>query len=209
MTKKIIVTGFEPFGGEKDNPTKYIAENINGRVLSNGTVVEGILMPVSVKRTADMLISILEEKKPDILIMTGLSGKINDINLERVAINILDARIPDNDGNKPVDELIDKDGETAYFSTLPVRKILEDLHLNKIPASISNSAGTYICNYGMYLALNFAKKHGYPEKTGFIHVPFMHEQVLDRPALSSMDKDTLLKAVEISILSTLAIQNNE
>lgn len=202
MSEKVIVTGFEPFGGEKENPTRIIAENINGKNIA-GKEIEGILLPVSVKRTAEALLKILQEKKPDILILTGLNGRINDINLERVAINVIDARIPDNDGVKPVDQIIVEHGENAYFSTLPIREIMNKLHENKIPASISNSAGTYLCNYSMYLALNYAKQNGYPKKSGFIHVPFLYDQVLDRAQFSGMSKEHLIDSIDISVKTAI------
>jgi len=200
---KILLTGFEPFGGEKENPTQIIAEELNGNIILGNKVI-GRLLPVSVRRTKSELLKFLNEIKPDILINTGLNGRITDINIERIAINLIDARIPDNDGKQPIDMPIVSNGENAYFSMLPIRKIMEKLHKETIPSRISNSAGTYLCNYVMYLALEYAQRNNHLKKAGFIHVPFMHKQVLNRSNLPSLSIKTIKKAVEIAIIETIS-----
>ena len=140
----------------------------------------------------------IEKVKPDIVISTGEAGGRAQISIERVAININDASIKDNEGNKPKDEKIFKDGKNAYFSLLPIKKILKELTGDSIPAYISNSAGTFVCNNVMYGLLYLIDKK-YPDiKGGFIHVPYIYEQVLNKNA-PAMPKELIARALEVII----------
>jgi len=200
---KVLITGFEPFGGDNKNPTEIIAKTLNGKVI-NGAQIIGKILPVSVKRAGPKLGRILNELKPDVVINLGLAPTYSNIAVERVALNILDARIPDNDGYQPIDEPIEKDASIAYFATLPVRAIVKELRDNGIPAVISYSAGTYLCNYVMFKTLHYSKLHDYPKKAGFIHVPYTPDQVVNKFFLlgkntPSMCLETEMKAVEIAI----------
>lgn len=200
---KVLITGFEPFGGDNKNPTEIIAKTLNGKVI-NGAQIIGKILPISVKRAGPKLGRILNELKPDVVINLGLAPTYSNIAVERVALNILDARIPDNDGYQPIDEPIEKDASIAYFATLPVRAIVKELRDNGIPAVISYSAGTYLCNYVMFKTLHYSKLHDYPKKAGFIHVPYTPDQVVNKFFLlgkntPSMCLETEIKAVEIAI----------
>lgn len=204
---KVLVTGFEPFGGDPQNPTELIVKNLHGKVI-DGTRVSGKILPVSVRKTAPELERSLAEVKPDIVINLGLAPTYSNIAVERVALNLIDARIPDNDGYQPIDEPIEKEAPIAYFSTLPVRAIVKELRNAGIPAVISYSAGTYLCNYVMFRTLHYSKLHGFPRKAGFIHVPYTPDQVVGKffllgKSTPSMCLETEIEAVERAIKTTI------
>ncbi|SES96567.1 pyroglutamyl-peptidase I [Anaerobranca gottschalkii] len=202
---KVLVTGFEPFGGEKLNPSyeavKLLEDNIDG-----AEIIKGVI-PVVFKRSINELEKLINLYQPEIVILVGQAGGRYDITVERVAINIDDARIPDNDGNKPVDEKIFADGENAYFSNLPIKAMVEEIRKANIPASISNTAGTYVCNHLMYGLLYLINKK-YPDiRGGFIHVPFLPEQVLTRANTPYMSLEMISKGLALAIKA--AINNKE
>ncbi|AMM54500.1 pyroglutamyl-peptidase I [Pyrococcus kukulkanii] len=197
---KVLVTGFEPFGNEKINPSweavKLLPDEIEG-----ATVVKKLL-PVTFNGVRRILPELILKEKPDVVISTGLAGGRPTITVERVAINIMDSTMPDNEGYKPEDEPIFEDAPTAYFSTLPIKKIVRALRENGIPALVSNTAGTYVCNTAMFTALHTIAKHKLNAKAGFIHVPYSHEQALDKPR-PSMALETIARAIEIAIRVSL------
>lgn len=142
----------------------------------------------------------IEKEKPDAVLCIGQAGGRYDLTPERVAININDARIPDNEGNQPLDGPVFEDGDTAYFSTLPIKAMVKEIRAAGVPASISNSAGTFVCNHLMYGVLyTLAKK--YPGvKGGFMHVPFVTSQVVDRPSPApSLSTEAIAKGIEAAL----------
>jgi len=201
---KILITGFEPFGGEVINPSyeaiKSLPDNINGATIIKRQV------PTVFKKSIIDLEKLIVEENPDIVISVGQAGGRTDITIERVAINIDDARIKDNEGNQPIDEVILEDGENAYFSNLPIKAIVEKIKGNGIPASISNSAGTFVCNHIMYGLLYLIDKRYSHIKGGFIHVPYLPEQVVDKRNTPSMSLDNIMNGL---ILAIEAITENE
>ena len=204
---RVLVTGFEPFGGDPENPTELIAKELDGKTLE-GARVFGRVLPVSVRRAAPELERALAEVEPDVVINLGLAPTYSNVAVERVALNLIDARIPDNDGYQPIDEPIVEDAPPAYFSTLPVRAIVKELRSEGIPAVISYSAGTYLCNYVMFRTLHHSHVHGFPKKAGFIHVPYTPEQVVDKFFLlgrntPSMCLETEIRAVETAIRTSV------
>jgi pyroglutamyl-peptidase len=207
---KVLITGFEPFNKEHINPSELIAKRVNeliNKEISNINTITFIL-PVSFKKVTPILKSLLEEHKPDIAIGLGLWPGITHVTVERVALNIKDSRIPDNDNEQPIDEPIDPNGPTAYFSTLPIKTIVKKLREEKIPAAISNTAGTFLCNYVMYLLLHNSALYGYPKKSGFMHLPFLPEQTITRKTNwegipPSMSPELMIKAVIIAIKTTI------
>lgn len=203
---KILITGFDAFGGEKINPASLILEKLADEI--DGNKIEKLIIPTAFLRAADLIEIKIEQIRPDIVISLGQAGGRTDITVERVAINIADASIADNDGKKPIDEKIRWDGENAYFSTLPIKAIVEDLRAEEIPASVSNSAGTYVCNFVMYNDLYFASKYK-NISAGFIHVPYLPAQVVDKNGLASMSLETMVKAVEIIIKTSANYKNKE
>ena len=203
MNLKVLLTGYEPFGGHKKNPTMDIVSALSGKEIK-GAMVYGKILPVSVKRAGPEIEKTLSDIEPDIVISLGLAPSYTSITVERVALNIIDARIPDNDGEQPVDVPIVEGAPLAYLSTLPVREIVTELKKRGIPAVISYSAGTYLCNYAMYRVLHYASIHGYPKSAGFIHVPYTPDQVVNRYFMigknaPSMHLDMEIEAVKIAI----------
>lgn len=203
---KILITGFDAFNGEKINPASLILEKLADEI--DGVKIEKLIIPTAFYRVADLIERKIVESRPDILISLGQAGGRSDISVERVAINIADASIADNDGKKPIDEKIRRDGENAYFSTLPIKAIVENLRAEEIPASVSNSAGTYVCNFVMYNDLFFASKYK-NFSAGFIHVPYLPAQVIDKKDVASMSLETMVKAVEIIIKTSACYKNKE
>ena len=197
--KKIIITGFEPFDHEKINPSQELLKHLE----TNQTelMIQKILLPVTVKEAGKIIKHAIQEAEPDYLISIGLNGRLSHIALERVAINMVDARIPDNNGFQPKDMIIDEDGPVAYWATLPLRTMETELKEAGIPVKLSYSAGTYICNFVMYSSLHFIEEKGFKTKAGFIHIPFLPEQCLEHPERASMDFILLQKMLDAVISS--------
>lgn len=194
---KVLITGFDPFGGESINPAweavKAMKDNIDG------IEVIKLQIPTVFKKSAEKLFAGIEEHKPDAVICIGQAGGRYDMSVERVAINMDDGRIPDNEGYQPIDTPVYKDGENAYFATLPIKGIVEEIKLAKIPASVSNTAGTYVCNHIMYSLLYYISKNNLNIKGGFIHVPYITEQVVDKKNMPYMEVTTITKALECAV----------
>ena len=202
---KILVTGFEPFGKETINPALEAVKKLDNKI--NGAEVVKTKIPTVFGKAIEKLEKEIEKEKPDIVICVGQAGGRSKITVERVAINIDDATIKDNEGNKPVDNKIFKDGGNAYFSRLPIKTIVKEMTKNKIPAYISNTAGTFVCNHLMYGLLYLIDKK-YPNMWGgFIHVPFIPEQTLNKEA-PSMSLDDIIKGLTIVIETTVKTKRN-
>ncbi len=197
---KVLVTGFEPFGGENVNPS-WEAVKILPDVVGNAEIVK-YQLPVSFKKVRELLPEILSKEKPEVIILTGQAGGRVNITVERVAINIMDSMKEDNDGYKPKDEPIFENAPAAYFSTLPIKRIVKALRENKIPAMVSNTAGTYVCNTAMFTALHYVATNDLSAKAGFIHVPYIPEQVLEKN-VPSMSLEMIKRAIEIAIRESL------
>jgi len=194
---KVLVTGFEPFGGEKVNPSIESVKKLSNRIAGADIVKAEI--PTVFYKSIKKLEELLEREKPDIVICVGQAGGRNRISIERVAINISDGNIPDNEGYQPIDEVIFEDGDTAYFSNLPIKAMVKKMNDRSIPTEVSNTAGTYVCNHIMYgLLYNINKK--YPKmKGGFIHIPFLPEQVINKNNMPSMPLDLIVEGLTIAI----------
>ena len=194
---KVLITGFDPFGGESINPAweavKAMKDNIDG------IEVIKLQIPTVFKKSAEKLFAGIEEHKPDAVICIGQAGGRYDMSVERIAINMDDGRIPDNEGYQPIDTPVYEDGENAYFATLPIKGIVEEIKLAKIPASVSNTAGTYVCNHIMYSLLYYISKNNLNIKGGFIHVPYITEQVVDKKNMPYMEVATITKALECAV----------
>ena len=192
--KKLLITGFEPFGGEKINPSweavKLLPETIREFELIKAEI------PVVFEKAAETVLTKADEVNPDAIICVGQAGGRTGVTPEMVAINLRFASIPDNEGNQPKDEPCIKGGKNAYFATLPVRKMVAAVSEKEIPCSVSYSAGTYVCNDLIYHVLQ--KYEGTDVKACFIHVPFIPQQTADKP---SMELETIAKALEIAIES--------
>ncbi|MEO3946372.1 pyroglutamyl-peptidase I [Gorillibacterium sp. CAU 1737] len=194
---KILVTGFEPFNGEGINPSLEAVKRLDDSIA--GAEIRKLPLPVVFHKSVVKLIQHVEEEQPDVVICVGQAGGYNGIAIERVAINLLDASIADNEGNRPEDVPIYEDGAAAYFSNLPVKKMVQRIKDNGLPAFLSNSAGTYVCNNTMYGLLYHIEKR-YPDvRGGFIHVPFIPQQVVDKPGKASMALDDIASGLRSAI----------
>lgn len=168
--RKVLLTGFEPFGSSDINASWETAVRVE-QLSPKGVVVETMQLPVSFKRAGEAIRKALREKHPNVVVMLGQRGKGTSIDIERIAVNLMDSVNPDNDGYQPQEQAIVKGGESAYFSNLPV-KVLRDALLQKnIPARVSNSAGLYVCNSTYYNALEEIHKHQLSIKAVFVHLP--------------------------------------
>ena len=200
---KIIVTGFDPFGGEKINPS---IECVKALPDIEGVELIRLELPTVFKESAKRLNEVINDVKPDAVLSVGQSGGRAGITMERIAINVDDARIPDNISQQPIDEEIQVEGEAAYFSTLPIKRIVKAIREAGISAEVSNSAGTFVCNHIMYQALFAATKADKPFKAGFMHIPFIPEQTTDKPSLP-LEEST--KALQIAIETIRDYINDE
>lgn len=202
---KVLVTGFEPFGGEKINPSleavKMLPKEISGAEIVKASI------PVVFGKSIKKLDELIEKEKPQVVICVGQAGGRFELSIERVAINIDDARIPDNDGNQPIDEKIFEDGENAYFATLPIKAMVEEMRAGSVPSAVSNTAGTYVCNNIMYGLLYLADKKYKGIRGGFIHVPFIPEQVITRANTPYMSLQQISRGLELAIKAT--VENKE
>ena len=185
--RKVSLTGFEPFGNATSNPSGEIVRQISG-----DNIVTAIL-PVAYAQSAERLLSLIEQHKPDVVICLGQAEGRTAITPERVAINLDDARLADNEGVLRNDVRILQDGPDAYFSTLPVNEIVAAIKAQGIPAAVSLSAGAFLCNHVFYVAQN--KFAGSDVRSGFVHVPLMDSQAAEFPGLPTMPLDQMVTAV--------------
>ncbi|WP_426225083.1 pyroglutamyl-peptidase I [Pseudarthrobacter sp. DSP2-3-2b1] len=198
----ILLTGFEPFGGANFNPSWAAAQAAATALTDAGQPATAVVLPVEFGAAADALRHELAAGKYGLVLAVGQAGGRTGLSLERVAINVDDARIPDNAGNSPVDQPVVPGGPAAYFSTLPVKACLRALGRAGIPAEVSQSAGTYVCNHVFY-ALMHAVAAEPGVRAGFIHVPHAPEQAADagRP---SMEVAVMARGLEIIARTSLS-----
>lgn len=194
---RLLLTGFEPFLSYTVNPTMRIVEELNGLELAGYEIV-GKVLPVDFASSSNKLLAHMKEIDPDAVISLGLAGGRYKITPERIAINVKDGAA-DNEGHIPMDESIHIEGEPGYFSTLPIRQMVNKLIEEGFPAEISNTAGTYLCNNVMYEALHYAKKNNPNMKAGFIHIPASHELAIQHGKIPSWSHADLKRSVEICI----------
>lgn len=198
LRKKILVTGFSPFGGEPINPAWEAVKRLPDQIA--GAALIKLEIPTSFSRCGPAVEAAVEAHQPDAVLCVGQAGGRACISVERVAINLAEAGIPDNDGDQPADKPIQPDGPDAYFSTLPVKAVVQNVRAQGIPCQLSYSAGTYVCNCVMYQALHLAAKRHPGLRAGFIHVPYLPAQAVDKPAgAPSMELSTLTEALEAAV----------
>ena len=202
---KILVTGFDPFGGEPINPAiesvKRLPDNIAGAEIIK------LEIPTVRKKSLEKIEKAINEHNPDVILSIGQAGGRFDISIERVGINLDDFRIPDNEGNQIIDEPIFPDGESSYFVKLPVKAMVQNVQKNNIPASVSYTAGTFVCNHVLYGVLYLIEKKYKGKKSGFIHIPFLPQQVVDKRNMPSMELNTIVKGLTAAIEAI--VKNNE
>lgn len=197
--KTILLTGFEPFGGEKINPSQEIARQWHGRVIGGHRVV-GALLPCVFGAAITELRRQIRVAQPVLVICLGQAGGRPDITPERVAINVDDARIADNAGRQPVDRPVVRKGPAAYWSALPIKAIVAALRRHGIPASVSQTAGTFVCNHVFYgLMHELRAKRGV--RGGFVHVPFLPEQA--GKGQPSLPLETMIEAIGVVMATAI------
>ncbi|MGJ0126047.1 pyroglutamyl-peptidase I [Pantoea sp. RHCKP32] len=200
--KTVLITAFEPFGGETINPSWEAVRTLEGKAIGGAKIVIRQL-PVIFREVLGVLNQALEEIRPDAVLSVGQAGGRSDITVERIGINVDDARIPDNAGHQPVDEPVVAGGPAAYFSRLPIKAIVAAVREAGIPASVSQTAGTFTCNRVMYGLLHWLQQQESPARGGFIHIPYLPEQAAQHPGAPSMALATIVQALEIAVRVTL------
>lgn len=199
--RHILVTGFEPFGGETINPSWEVVKQLEGLIIDDCRVVTRQL-PCVFGESLTVLNAAIDELNPAVVIAVGQAGGRVDITVERVGINVDDARIPDNRGQQPIDVAIVPDGPAAWFSSLPIKAMVVAMREKGIPASVSQTAGTFVCNHVMYGLLHKIGEN-VEMKGGFIHIPYLPEQAAAHAGAPSMAAQTVKDALEIAITVAL------
>lgn len=194
---KVLVTGFQPFGKETTNPSYEAIKLLPDEILGAQIIKEEI--PVVFRKGAACAAAAIRREQPNLVLLVGQAGGRTCMTVERVAINIEDcpSGFPDNEGNSPVDEAVSADGPAAYFSTLPIKAMVKKMMDNGIPAQVSNTAGTYVCNDLMYHVLHLLSTEFPHIRGGFIHVPYASTQ--KHPNVASMPLEQIAKGLALSI----------
>jgi pyroglutamyl-peptidase len=204
----VLVTGFDAFGGNSLNPSWLTAHALNGSVIHGHPVVSAQL-PTTFEGSGPLMLKLLRQHKPALVVCVGLSGGRSSLSLERIAINLNDATIPDNAGVQPVDAPVVEGGPAAYFSTLPIKAMLHSLADAGIPAEVSQTAGTYVCNHVFYMLMHALKKQrrwrNFPDaRGGFVHVPYLPGQ-----GQPSMPLDDMVRGLRVAVACALLTRQDE
>jgi pyroglutamyl-peptidase len=194
---KILVSAFEPFGKELINPALEILKLLPDQIL-NQPVIK-LKIPTVRYKSVEAIIEAIERHRPDVVLGLGQAGGRLDITIERIGINVDDYGIEDNEHNMPTDEKIEKHGPDAYFVNLPIKDMMHKLRDEGIASSISNTAGTFVCNHVIYSIRHYCESKQLRIRSGFIHVPYLPEQVIDKPSFPSMPLETMVKAIILAI----------
>ena len=202
---KILVTGFDPFENEPLNPSWEAVRRLPDTV--EGAEVVKVQIPTSFGRAADVVHAAILEHDPDVVVSVGQAGGRFAISPERVAINVDDGRIPDNDGNQPIDVPSQADGPPAYFSSLPVKAMVTAMKNAGIPALVSNTAGTYVCNHIMYSVLYMIDREFPNKRGGFVHVPYTPQQVVDKPGQPALGIEDMATALSAGLAAIVEYQD--
>ena len=205
-TRTLLLTGFQAFGGEQENPSWQAVSALHGTRIAGHRVVAREL-PVAFGDALKALRVALRDTRPALAVCVGQAGGRAQISLERVAINVDDARIPDNAGKQPVDVPVVAGGPAAYFATLPIKAMRQALQEAGFPAEISQTAGTFVCNhvfYGLMHALR-AQRH---VRAGFIHLPYSPAQATRHPGAPSLAVETATGALRIALQAALRVRED-
>ena len=209
MTNTILLTGFEPFGGESVNPSWEIASALDGWVCE-GRAVRSVLLPCAFGDALHRLDEALAAHRPELVVCLGQAGGRAEISIERAALNVDDARIPDNLGRQPIDAAVVAAGPAAYFSTLPIKALARDLREAGIAVAVSNTAGTFVCNHVFYALMHrlatvpaLANARG-----GFVHVPYTPEQAAGQPGAPSMALAMQVEGIRQALSSAIRTRDD-
>lgn len=201
ISPTVLLTGFAQFGGETVNPSWQAVSALDGASIA-GHRIAARLLPVEFGAALTALRDAIGEVSPALVLCVGQAGGRAQLSIERVAINVDDARIPDNANGHPIDTPIVVGGPAAYFATLPIKAILADLHTAGIPAEISQTAGTYVCNHVFY-GLMHALRDEPHIRGGFVHIPYAPEQAAHHPGAPSVPVDNVIAALKIAVRTAL------
>lgn len=204
---KVLVTGFDPFGEDVINPAIEAVKRLPDTI-ENVEIIK-LEIPTVFYKSAEVVKETIEKEKPDYVLNIGQAGGRYELTPERVAINLDDARIADNEGQQPIDKPIKEDGEAAYFSQLPIKAMVDYMKKENIPASVSNSAGTFVCNHIMYQTLYLAMTEFPNIKAGFMHIPFLPEQVIERPNTPAMALEDIVKGITAALKAIIDFDGKE
>lgn len=197
--KKILLTGFEPFGGSNVNPSRQVALALKSQIINKCLVVAEIL-PVDKARAPQMLQASIENHQPAAVICLGEAAHRTAISIERIAINLMDYRIPDNNGNQAIDQPVIEGGPDAYLSTLPVRDIFQNIRAAGIPVELSLSAGAFLCNQVFYFGRHYVSRLEKTIPLGFVHLPSLPEQAaLNSSPYPTMSLEMDIHAVRVAL----------
>lgn len=194
---KILVTGFDPFGGEAINPAIETVKRLPDTI--RGAKIIKLEIPTVCHQSLRVIDEAIARYDPDVVLSVGQAGGRPDITVERVGINVDDCRIPDNAGNQIVDEPIYADGPAAYFVTVPIKAMVQRIRERNIPASVSNTAGTFVCNHVTYGVCHLLAVKYPGKRSGFIHIPFLPQQAVDKKNMPSMSQDMMVEAITAAI----------
>ncbi len=194
---KILVTGFDPFGGEEVNPAIETVKRLPDTI--GGAKIIKLEIPTVCHQSLRVIDEAIAGYDPDVVLSVGQAGGRPDITVERVGINVDDCRIPDNAGNQIVDEPIYADGPAAYFVTVPIKAMVQRIRERNIPASVSNTAGTFMCNHVTYGVCHLLSVKYPGKRSGFIHIPFLPQQAVDKKNMPSMSQDMMVEAITAAI----------
>ncbi|WP_284338030.1 pyroglutamyl-peptidase I [Comamonas sp. NoAH] len=204
----ILLTGFEPFDKDTVNPSWEIARSLHGGEIA-GARVHAVQLPCVFGEAMRVLNEALASQQPCLVISLGLAGGRSEITPERVAINMDDARIPDNAGRQPVDTPVVDKAPAAYFSTLPIKAMVRNLRNAGFPAAVSNTAGTFVCNHVFYALMHRLARRAAPGvRGGFIHVPALPEQAAQNPGMASMALKTQIDGIREAIYTAMTVQQD-
>ena len=203
---KALVTGFDAFGGDKVNPSALAVRQLKRKL--GGVVVHTAVLPTSYARSAIALRGAIHEVRPDIVLCVGQAGGRSELCLERVAINVQDARIKDNDGKQPIDRPVVREGPPAHFATLPIKACVAAMRKAGLPAAVSNTAGTFVCNHIFYALMDIAAGHPIAMRGGFLHIPYVPEQAARLGTAPSMALDDIVRGIEIVVAVSATRQSD-
>jgi len=199
----ILITGFEPFDGESVNPSARLVLQLQGEVIAPGARVEAVVLPCVFDEALAALEMHLDRLRPRLVLCCGQAGGRSALSFERVAINLDDARIPDNAGAQPIDRPVHAAGPAAYFTSLPVKAMTQALRSAGLPAEVSYSAGTFVCNHVFYGLMHLAQQRPWLRQAGFMHVPYLPEQAAHHPHAASMGLDTMSTGLRLALQRAL------
>jgi pyroglutamyl-peptidase len=205
MKRRVLLTGFEPFAGDTVNPSQDVARALAGAAIAGHEVVVEIL-PCEFGRSLRVMRAAIERHRPTLVLALGQAGGRVDLSLERIAINIDDARIADNAGAAPIDTPVVAGAPAAYFSTLPIKAMAGALRAAGLPASVSQSAGTFVCNHVFYgLQHELA---GHAVRSGFMHLPLLPAQAAAHPGLASLPLEAMIEGVRLALATALGTEQD-